>query len=706
MKTFLGSVLFWVAGVMSAATWTADSGNGTFTNPLFYEEFSDPDLIRVGDDYYLTGTTMHAMPGLPILHSKDLVNWRLLGYVFDKLDLGPAFRLEEGKEIYGQGIWAPSFRYHNGVFHIFTNVNRHTTQHFTATNPAGPWTRTAMKCSLHDLSVLFDDDGKAYAIWGYQGINFAQLNDDLTDIVPETKRVIIETPAGMGEGVHFYKIDGRYYITSAWYEGRMKMPAARADKITGPYEVNPAISIDEEFGLAEGNRLWKHSGPPFEIVPGNTRDGGRMALHQGGLVQTQTGEWWGFSMMDFNSLGRLTCLSPITWKDGWPYFGLEGNLKRTPRTWVKPDVGSGKWKKEGTPFAPYVRDDDFSGPGLANVWQWNHVPDDARWSLTARPGFLRLETQAAENFWRAKNTLTQRAIGPRSVATAVLDASGLKAGDVAGLALLNLPYAWIGMRAKEAVEGGAVELALEQFSQLTGKSEKVALKSGGKRVWLRVSCDFLTEKARFAWSEDGERFTEIGEEFTMIFQLKTFQGVRYSLFGFSEAPRAEGQWASGGVADFDSFDVEELNPRGLMRAIPVGKTITLAARTGGGGEGEGMNRRDEGERRGAEADRDVLRVSVEDVGLGRVVLRAEDGRVLSAKADASVAFAERAEAKEPAARWQWMENVYGDLMLMSLETNRFLRIDLTSGVLTADAAGALPNRSDGVCLEWRVVTSE
>ena len=119
----------------SARTWTADNGNGTFTNPLFYDEFSDPDLIRVGDDFYLTGTTMHAMPGLPVLHSQDLVNWELLGYACDRLDFGPEFRLEDGKSIYGQGIWAPSFRYHNGTFYIFTNVNGRKTQLYTATDP-------------------------------------------------------------------------------------------------------------------------------------------------------------------------------------------------------------------------------------------------------------------------------------------------------------------------------------------------------------------------------------------------------------------------------------------------------------------------------------------------------------------------------------------------------------------------------------------
>jgi xylan 1,4-beta-xylosidase len=138
-----------------AQTWKADNGNGTYTNPLFFDEFSDPDLIRVGSDFYLTGTTMHSMPGLPVLHSPDLVNWTFLGYALDRLDLGPSFRLEDGINEYGRGIWAPCFRYHEGTFYIFSNVNRETTQLFRASSPRGPWTRTPMKRSLHDLSVLF-----------------------------------------------------------------------------------------------------------------------------------------------------------------------------------------------------------------------------------------------------------------------------------------------------------------------------------------------------------------------------------------------------------------------------------------------------------------------------------------------------------------------------------------------------------------------
>src|SRR3954469_14602503 len=221
LKNFLAAALALVllAGAHAApstraasapSTWTPDNGNGTFTNPLFYDEFSDPDLIRVGDFFYLTGTTMHTMPGLPILRSKDLVNWEFVAYALDKLDLGPAFRLEDGKNIYGQGIWAPSFRYHNGKFYIFSNVNGQNTQMFTAADPKGPWTRTPMKRGFHDLSVLFDDDGKAYVVWGHQGMHLAQLTDDLTDIVPGTERVLFSADAGMGEGAHFYKIDGKY----------------------------------------------------------------------------------------------------------------------------------------------------------------------------------------------------------------------------------------------------------------------------------------------------------------------------------------------------------------------------------------------------------------------------------------------------------------------------------------------------------------
>ena len=265
--SFLACAILALAPCAVAQTWKADNGNGTYTNPLFFDEFSDPDMIRVGTDFYLTGTTMHSMPGLPVLHSRDLVNWTFVSYALDRLDLGPSFRLEDGKNEYGRGIWAPCFRFHDGTFYIFSNVNGQTTQLFRATNPAGPWTRTPMKRSLHDLSVLFDDDGKVYVVWGYRGIRIAQLTEDLTDIVPGTERELIAPAAGMGEGLHFYKIDGKYFITSAWFMDEMRMPVARADRLEGPWEVNQNVSRGEDFGLGVGYRVGRSREAPFQINP-------------------------------------------------------------------------------------------------------------------------------------------------------------------------------------------------------------------------------------------------------------------------------------------------------------------------------------------------------------------------------------------------------------------------------------------------------
>ncbi|HVK02035.1 MAG TPA: glycoside hydrolase 43 family protein [Armatimonadaceae bacterium] len=667
-------------------TWTADNGNGTYTNPLFYDEFSDPDLIRVGDDYYLTGTTMHAMPGLPVLHSKDLVNWRFLSYACERLDLGPEYRLEGGRDIYGQGFWAPCLRYHNGTFYIFSNVNRQTTQVFRATNPAGPWTHTKMDVGLHDLSVLFDD-GKIYAVWGYRDLKLARLKDDLSGIVPGTEKHLFPRDSLMGEGVHFYKIDGKYYLTSAWYDGKMRMACARADRPEGPWEVNPAISMGEDFGLGGTNSLVSDRfRPPFKVNPPAPGSAGRRALHQGGVVSTPKGETWGFSMIDYNAVGRVTCLAPVTWKDGWPYFGLPGNLGRAPRVWVKPDTGH----ESPSPVAPYERADDFSGPGLNPVWQWNHAPENTKWSLTERTGHLRLHALPAPDFWTARNTLTQRAIGPESTATTVLDAGGMKPGDVAGLALLNLPYAWIGVR--RGAEGG---LILERYDQTTGETASAPLKTD--RVWLRARCDFRTETATFHYSTDGTAYSPLGGEFAMVFQLKTFQGVRYALFNYHAG---EGE---GGHADFDGFMVDEPRPRGLTRPIPLGQTITLASVAPGGAVL-------------AAARHEIIAVApddrrvtpeatgftVVDRGRGRVALRCGDAYV-SVLASGSAGQVLMAKG-EPTERetFQWVETPFGDLALLSLASHRYLRIDPRGNVLSADSPGPPPpGRDDGTLLAWK-----
>ncbi|HTU66130.1 MAG TPA: glycoside hydrolase 43 family protein [Steroidobacteraceae bacterium] len=660
-----------LAAAAQADTWTPDNGNGTYTNPIFYDEFSDPDLIRVGEDFYLTGTTMHSLPGLPVLRSKDLVNWEFVSYAAPTLDLGPEFRLEGGQNVYGQGHWAPAFRWNKGTFYIFSNVNKHTTQLYTAKNAAGPWQHREMKRSLHDLSVLFDDDGKAWVIWGYRSIKLARLTTDLTDIVPGTEREIIPESAGMGEGLHFYKIRGKYFITSAWYADRMRMPAARADRIEGPYEVNPAISIDEDFGLAQGNRLKEPWGreKPYVIVSGNPKATGKISLHQGGIVQTSLGEWWGWSMMDANSVGRVTALSPVTWKDGWPYFGLANNLGRTPRTWVKP-----KTRAPQPIRVPFERDDDFSGGALQPVWQWNHVPVADAWSLSERTGFLRLHALPATDLWDARNTLTQRSIGPASTPTAVLDTSGLQDHDVAGFALFNRPYAWLG------VERNGERTELVWFDEQTNRAQRHEL--DGTRVWLRATCDFLGEKAQFSFSVDGQTFSPIGEPVTLVFQLATFQGVRYSLFAYNTSG------ARGGTADFDSFDVAQPYPRGLLRPIPIAQRIVLK-RFGGD---DGLNVAENTIGPGTPSA-----MVITDMKLGRVALGVGD-QFVSIGDDGRARLKPGKPGRDET--FQWIETPTGELVLLSLRTNRFLRIDNSTLAARADSPGPLPDGSDSVRFNW------
>jgi len=515
-----------------------------------------------------------------------------------------------------------------------------------------------MKRSLHDLSVLFDDDGKVYVVWGYRGIHIAQLTSDFTDTVPGTERELIPQAAGMGEGLHFYKIDGKYILTSAWFLDEMRMPVARADRLEGPWEVNQNVSRGEDFGLGVGYRVANRE-PPFRLTPPDDSRPGRNAIHQGGIVDTPTGEWWGFSMMDANSVGRLTALSPITWTDGWPYFGLPGNLGRTPRTWVKPKTGSVE-----APHAPYERSDDFSADRLQPVWQWNHVPVDDHWSLRKRPGFLRLDAMAASDLWHARNTLTQRAIGPRSAVTTVLDATGLKRGDVAGLALFNRPYAWLG------VERGDDGLTLVRFDEVKGSTDRAALKS--PRVWLRADCDFVKHIATFHYSTDGTTYSAIGVSHVMAYGLITFQGVRYSLFSYHAAPDGE-----GGFADFDRVDVAE-PPK---PAIPFGKRIQLSV---------------------PDADAPltfdkVNAFTVIDRGLGRVALTA-DGSYVSIDST-GVATLRRGDPTD-AETFQWIETFDDDLILLSLATKRYLRVDATGRIL-ADSPGPRPDRSDGVRWRWR-----
>ena len=686
-------VIILIASLLHAQSWTADNGNGTYTNPLFYDEFSDPDMIRVGDDFYLTGTTMHSMPGLPVLHSKDLVNWELLSYAFDSLTLGPEFYLKNGKEAYGQGIWAPCIRYHEGTFYIFSNINGHGMQVFTASDPQGPWQHKPLNLEIHDLSVLFDDDGKIYAVYNYNEVRMVQLKSDLSGIVKGSEKVIIPAGNSMGEGHHIYKIEGKYYIISANYSPTGRMQCARADNPYGPYET-VVISTNETLGTQRGwltqnvglGRPVPEPGFEFKLAPPGGDYLGAVPLHQGGIVDLPNGDWWGFSMLDFRSVGRTTAISPVTWKDGWPYFGLPGNLGRSPRTWIKPDV-----EARTTPHAPYQRSDDFSGSKLANVWQWNHNPVKEMWELNNERGSLRLHTMPAKDFLWARNTLTQRGIGPKSQATTELDASQLKAGDIAGLAILNMPYASLGMMKDDD------RLILRFYDQY--KDDTLQKKLNTAKVHLRITGNFDRDIAQFSYSQDGESFINIGDSIRLPYQLKTFQGSRYALFAYN----TNGQ--KGGYADFLNFNIEEpLADR--SDNIPVGKIITLTNLANNSRAWANPHGMLHSAAKGSEKyEKDGCKFRVHNHGQGRVTLEALNGTgyltVVGLGLSSDVRLMKKVTENS---LFQWQDMLHNQCMLLSLKTNRFIGITPGTGApYSANRRGALPARRGGTVFKWEVV---
>jgi beta-xylosidase len=666
----------------AAKHWTADNGNGTYSNPLFYEEFEDPDVIRVGDDYYLAGTTMHMNPAVQIMHSKDLVNWELAGYCMDRLDLGPAFRLEGGN-IYGRGIWAPCIRYHKGMFYVFSNVNGAGLQVFHSKSINGPWEHNQLP-GRHDMSVLFDDDGKIYIIsGGGSPYPIEELTPDLKSFVPDVRHQLV---GRMGEGHHLYKINGKYVDVSAIPGGPVDQMVAVADSIDGPWKIERMVQ-GESMGVTA-------------TAPARAQASDRgLWIHQGGMCDTPSGEWWSIIMSDHGSAGRMVSLVPITWDNGFPLIGLPGNLRKAPNTWIKPNTG---YTQEPKPA--FIHDDNFDSGKLNPLWQWNHVPDDSKWSITEKPGVLRLHSLPATNFWSARNSLCQRPPGPESIMAVEMDTAGMVASDTAGLALLSTPYAWIGV--VKTAEG----TTLQMFRGVGGGRRGSAVASTNtptmgptnppSHLWLRVACNFDTDEAIFSWSADGKQFTPLGNPFTTTFQLTTFQGVRPALFNYNTSGQP------GGYADFDNYIVAEPRARGIEREIPMGKTILLTS----GADGSILAADTQNNSLvnvAADAADSVpqnAKFQVVELGLGRVALKAGNGRFVSAGAE-SVVLKDLAGAKpSDAESFQWINLMRGDTMLMSLTNHRYLTTKPnTPGPVTITATSPTPARKGGAEFKWKAV---
>jgi len=679
-----------------AQSWTADNGNGTYTNPLFYDEFSDPDILRVGDDYYLAGTTMHTVPGLVILHSKDLVNWENISYCFDRFDFDDdAFSLRNHKEIYGQGVWAPAIRYANGQFYVFTNINGKGLQCYTSKDIHGPWKHHNMQGRIYDLSVLFDDDGKIYAIHGYGEVKCTELKSDMSGPIEETERTIIPEGNAVGEGHHMYKIGGMYYLISTDYRPNGRTLCSRSKSIWGPYETI-TITADETFGYHAASLTQVPQGEQYRIGHDGTKFGipevdkdatACTNIHQGGIVEDQSGQWWALLMMDFHSIGRTVTLAPITWKDGWPMLGLEGNLGRAPRTWLKPNINASV-----QPHAPYERSETFNGKTLGRVWQWNHNPDDRKWRL--KNGRLRLQSMPAEQLMWARNTLTQRVIGPVSVATVELYTKGMKDGDVAGLGNINVPCSWIGI-----VKDGQ-QTILRCFEQATNDTIDTSVTTD--KLWLRIVGNYDHDSAHYEYSLDGEHYQQIGREMPLSYQLISFQGSRHALFAFNYKGK------NGGYAEFDNFSVEE--PQADRSGnIPYGKT--LASPSAADRWFRIINLATEKPMialpHGLIYDTDASDHSVQtrfrliDKGQGQVILQCGDGRYVFCSGYGIAGDVRLTTEESKAEVFLWQDYLNHEFMLMSMRTHRYIGKSPTTGSpYSMDFPGADPARRNGAVFRW------
>jgi beta-xylosidase len=491
-------------------------------NPIIHADVPDIAMIRVGETYYMSSTTMHMSPGLPIMKSKDLVNWEIASYAYDILDDVDELNLKSGKSGYGRGSWASSIRFHKGTYYVstFTQSTGKTYIYTTKDIEKGPWKATSFKPAFHDHSLFFDDDGRVFMIYGGGNFRLVELTEDVTGVKPGGFNQVVITNASAvagtnimlnAEGSQLFKHNGKYFLFNiVWPRGGMRTVLVhRADKITGPYEGRVAL---QDKGVAQGS-----------------------------IIDTPSGEWFAYLFRDSGAVGRIPYLVPMKWVNDWPVIGVNGKVPE------ELDLPANRSLIPGI-----VASDEFDrkagAPAFSLVWQWNHNPDNTLWSLTERPGFLRLTTGRVDSgFLSSRNTLTQRTIGPECSGSTAVDVSNLKDGDFAGLALLQKNYGLVGVMS----EGGTNFIVM--VSAQTGSPneiERVPLHQ--KTVFLKAHCDFKdrSDKARFYFSLDGQAWTVIGNELKMSYTLPHFMGYRFGLFNYATK-------TAGGHAEFDFFRVSD-----------------------------------------------------------------------------------------------------------------------------------------------------
>lgn len=523
--------------------WSADRGDGTFVNPICNGDFPDCDVIRVDDTYYFVSTTMYHFPGATIMKSYDLVNWEYCANPLLQIDDTDAYNLLNGGTHYAQGMWASSLNYHDGKFYLYfiaygrSGYDNGRNILLTATDPEGEWKMEYWPEHYYDSGWLFDDgengDGYVYVACGIGDIWVNKLNAKTLAKISSTK--VYSKDAN--EGSHMYHIGDYYYIyitTGGYWRGQTIL---RSKKPMGPYE---------EFTDKLGFNLFQGDG-----------------IHQGALVETQTGEWWTVLFKDAGAIGRVPYLEPVTWEDGWPRVGV---YSTTDKRWTDVSRKGAKYKKPNVgkeyPKTYLPTNDAFASYELGKQWAWNHNPQPFAWSLSERPGWMRLYScTVTDDLMAARGSLTQRILGysaegtassswKTSYGTIKLDLSAMQDGDVAGLAVVQNPYSYIAVEMRD----GKKYFVSRRYSFDSQKSTKQEEKTGKELtsdiVYLRATSNFGTKANNFYYSYDASSFTKFGVSMTMAYTLDHFVGQRYYIFNYSTK-------AIGGHIDIDWFTTEQ-----------------------------------------------------------------------------------------------------------------------------------------------------
>lgn len=492
-----------------------DQGDGSFKNPILPADYSDIDAIRVDSDYYAISSTFQYSPGMVILHSKDLVNWQILGHVIDNVaKISPEMNWDRMNR-YGRGVWAGAIRYHDGKFWVYFGTPNEGYFVSTAKNPAGPWeplTQVLKADGWDDCCPFWDDDGQGYLIGtcfkDKYKIHLFKLTPDGKGLAADFDKVLHQAQGR--EASKLYKWNGLYYhfFSEVKPEGRVPM-MGRAKDITGPYQY----------------RQLNHVNGRTDREP-----------NQGGIVQTEKGDWWFVTHQGSGSYeGRTMCLLPVTWHEGWPVVGKIG----------ADGIGNMVWQSKkpigGLPAVVPQTSDEFNSLTLSSQWEWNYQPRADKWSLSEQPGYLRLyafKPLVSGNLLKAGNTLTQRLMGRAGgTATVKLDIGGMADGQATGLCHYGNRYAWLGVTQTK----GEKRITYCDNGKLS--SGPVV---SGPTVWIRSIISNAADTT-WAFSFDGREFTPFGNRYKL--EWANYRGDRLGIFSYNNDTDA-------GFIDVDWFHYE------------------------------------------------------------------------------------------------------------------------------------------------------